>query len=230
MSIIVPVLNEAERIEACVRRLRTDFPDCELVVVDGGSTDGTAELAARHTRIVSTGCGRARQMNAGAGATSGQVLWFVHADCVVPADALPRMQVALADPTVVGGGLWIRFDQRSAGLEWLRVTSNLRARRLGLIFGDQAVFVRRAVFDGLGGFPDLPLMEDLEMSRMLRRRGRLVVLDTTVTASARRIVAHGPWRMTALMQWLKLLYLLGVDPEVIRRRYERGFRRRRGAG
>jgi hypothetical protein len=100
------------------------------------------------------------------------------------------------------------------------------------IFGDQAMFVRRDVFNSVGGFPELPLMEDLEMSRILRRRGRLVVLPTSVTASARRLVEQGPWRMTVLMQWLKVQYLLGANPERIRRRYEAGTsrgRRRRSA-
>lgn len=169
VSIVVPALDEAERIEGCLRRLRAAFPDCELLVVDGGSTDGTAERAARHARTITAGRGRARQMNAGAEVTSGDVLWFVHVDCLVPDTALAELRHALADPAVVAGGLRIRFDRATAGLTWLRVTSNLRARRLGLIFGDQALFVRRAVFDRLGGFPELPLMEDLEMS--LRRPG-----------------------------------------------------------
>ncbi|WP_219412526.1 TIGR04283 family arsenosugar biosynthesis glycosyltransferase [Pseudonocardia nigra] len=226
---MVPVLDEAAGIEACLLRLRTDFPECELVVVDGGSTDGTAALAARHARTVTAPRGRGRQLNAGAAATSGDVLWFVHADCVVPPAALGALRAALADPRVVGGGLRLAFDRRSPGLDWLRVTSNLRARRLHQVFGDQAMFVRRTVFDALGGFPELPLMEDFEMSRRLARRGRLAVLDVAVTASARRIAAHGPWRMIVLMQWLKLQYLLGVDPERIRRRYERGTRRGRRA-
>jgi rSAM/selenodomain-associated transferase 2 len=227
VSIVVPTLNEATRIDACLRRLRSDFPDCELVVVDGGSTDGTADIAARHAHIVSGVAGRAIQMNAGAAATTGDILWFIHADCWVPAEALQLLRRAVMDPGVVGGGLHLRFDQRGLGLDYLAASSNLRARRLHWIFGDQAMFVRRDVFDSVGGFPEIPLMEDLEMSRILRRRGRLVVLPTTVTASARRLVDQGPWRMTVLMQLLKLQYLLGIDPERIRRRYEAGTRRGR---
>jgi rSAM/selenodomain-associated transferase 2 len=227
VSIVVPTLNEATRIEPCLQRLRRDFPDCELVVVDGGSTDGTVDLAVRYARTLRSATGRATQMNAGAAVTSGDVLWFIHADCRVPADALELLRRALRDPGVVGGGLQLSFDQRSPGLDYLAASSNVRARRLNWIFGDQAMFVRREVFDAVGGFPQLPLMEDLEMSRILRRRGRLVMLPTTVTASARRLVAHGVWRMTVLMQLLKLQYLLGVDPERIRRRYEAGTRRGR---
>lgn len=230
VAIVVPVLNEAAGIEACLRRLRRDFPECDLVVVDGGSTDGTAMLAADYARVVSSPPGRGRQLNAGARATTGPVLWFVHSDCVLPPAALAAMQAELADPAVVGGGLRLAFDQSSAGLRWLAWSSNHRARRLGWIFGDQALFVRRTTFDALGGFPEIPLMEDLEFSRRLRRTGRLAVLPVACTASARRLVAHGPWRMTVLMQMLKVQYLLGVDPERIRRRYEAGTRRGRRRG
>jgi rSAM/selenodomain-associated transferase 2 len=229
VSIVVPTFNEVARIEPCLRRLRSDFPGCELVVVDGGSADGTDELAARHARTIRSAAGRATQMNAGAAVSSGDILWFIHADCTVPRCAVDLLRRALLDPDVVGGGLRLSFDQRSVGLNYLAASSNVRARRLGWIFGDQAMFVRRDVFDSVGGFPMLPLMEDLEMSRILRRRGRLVVLPTVVTASARRLVEQGVWRMTVLMQLLKLQYLLGVDPERIRRRYEAGTRRgRRG--
>ncbi|MGH3875135.1 MAG: TIGR04283 family arsenosugar biosynthesis glycosyltransferase [Pseudonocardiaceae bacterium] len=227
VSIVVPALNEAARIQDCLRRLRRDFPDCELLVVDGGSADATVDLAARHARTVRSAPGRATQMNTGARLTSGDILWFIHVDCQVPAEALALLQRALRDPGVVGGGLRLSFDQRTLGLDYLAVSSNQRARRLHWIFGDQAMFVRRDVFEALGGFPALPLMEDLEMSRILRRRGRLVVLPATVTASARRLIEQGPWRMTVLMQVLKLQYFLGADPERIRRRYEAGTRRGR---
>ena len=222
VSLVVPVLNEAPIIANALRRLRRDFPGCELIVVDGGSTDGTPELAAAHARVVTTAAGRARQMNEGARRTCGEVLWFVHADTVVDPDALAQIRVALTDPAVVGGGLTLRFDRRTPALEYLARASTLRARRLHHIFGDQALFVRRAIFDRLGGFPPLPLMEDLELSRRLHRTGRLVVLGATSTASSRRLTAHGTLRMIAFMQYLKVLYLTGVSPERIRLRYAAG--------
>ncbi|OII65582.1 hypothetical protein BJP40_01490 [Streptomyces sp. CC53] len=232
VSIIVPVLNEEATIHSAVSRLRRDFPDCELIVVDGGSTDATVELASLHATVVSSERGRARQMNEGARHATGDILWFVHADTAVDPDALDQIRAAFADPAVVGGGLTIRFDRRTPGLNYLAWTSNARARRLHHIFGDQAMFVRRTAFDTLGGFPDLAIMEDLEMSRRLHRHGRLRLLPATSTASSRRLVAHGTWRMIAFMQYLKLLYFAGVDPEAIRIRYTAGprlFGRRRTA-
>lgn len=223
VSIVVPVLNEAAVIESALRRLRRDFPTCELVVVDGGSSDGSARLAEPlATTVVPGRRGRAAQMNEGARHCTGDVLWFIHADTAVAPAALGQIHACLVDPRVVGGGLTLRFDAHSRGLDFLARASNVRARRLHQIFGDQAMFVRRTVFAELGGFPDLAIMEDLAMSRLLHRRGRLPVLPATCTASARRFTEHGVWPMIALMQYLKLLYVLGVDPERIRRRYAAG--------
>lgn len=225
----MPVRNEAASLEATLRAISGACPDCELVVVDGQSTDGSLAIARRWaSQVLIVPPGRARQLNAGAAAASGEVLWFVHADCQLPAGAAAQLRGALADPRVVGGGLRLSFDQRKAGLDWLAYTSNLRARYLHWVFGDQAMFVWRKAFDAVGGFPDLPLMEDLELSRRLARRGTMVLLPATVTASARRLAEH-PWRMNLFMQWLKLLYFAGVEPAAIRARYEAGPGRRRSA-
>jgi len=222
VAIVVPTLDEADRIVAALRRLRLDFPDCELVVVDGGSSDATATLAAGHARVLHSAPGRAVQMNAGASATSAPVLWFVHADCRIDPEALGQIRAALADPSVVGGGLSLRFDRRSLGLDYLAWSSTKRARHLHQVFGDQAMFVRRDAFERLGEFPEIAIMEDLELSRRLARRGRLVVLPATSTASSRRLVEHGTWSMIVFMQVLKACYFLGVAPEKIRRFYRAG--------
>lgn len=212
VSIIVPVLNEAERIGASLRRLSRDVPDAELIVVDGGSTDQTAHIAARHARVVAAPPGRGTQLNAGAAAASGQVLWFIHADTIVAPAAWDQLQEALRNPEVIGGGLTLRFDVHTPALDYLAWASNQRARRLGQIFGDQAMFVRRDAFTALGGFPDYPLMEDFELSRRMHRSGRQVLLPATATSSARRFQAHGTVRMIAFMQLIKALYLAGVSP------------------
>lgn len=222
VAIVMPVRNEAANVVDAVRRLARDFPDAEVVVVDGGSDDGTAELAAAHCRVLGSRPGRAVQMNAGAAATRSAVLWFVHADVEVDPGALGQLRHALRDERVVGGGLTLGFDARSRGLDYLAWSSTRRARHLHQVFGDQAMFVRRRVFDELGGFPDVAIMEDLELSRRLARLGRLAVLDATATASARRFAEHGTWSLIAYMQYLKLLYFAGVDPEVIAARYRGG--------
>ena len=222
VAIIVPVLNEAPGIESSLQRLRRTFPDCEIVVVDGGSTDETASLASPYARVLQSEPGRALQMNLGASVTSAPVLWFIHADTVIDPAALEQIQLALANPLVAGGGLSLRFDRKSFGLNYLAWSSNKRAKYLHWIFGDQAIFVRRSVFDALGGYPVLPIHEDLELSRRLHRSGRLVLLEATSTASARRFVEHGTWSMIAFMQYLKALYFLGVEPEKIRLRYVAG--------
>lgn len=222
VSIIVPVLNEATRIAATLHRCHRDFPDCEVVVVDGGSTDGTPDHVKPPARLVRSPRGRGRQLNTGAAHSSGEVLWIHHADLHVDPAALGQLRAALTDAGVVGGGLTLRFDLPTPSLKWVAATSNARARRLHWIFGDQAMFVRRCVFDALGGFPDLPLMEDLEMSRRLAATGRTVVLAAASTASARRFSQHGTLRMLAFMQWLKLLYFAGVDPATLARHYTAG--------
>lgn len=228
VSIIVPALNEAAIIAGILRRLHADFPGCELIMVDGGSTDGTADLAAPLAIVIAGRPGRARQMNTGAAHATGDVLWFVHADTHVGPAALEQLRAALADPQVVGGGYAIRFDRDTPALRFLARSSTWRAHRLHQVFGDQALFVRRSVFQTLGGFPDLPIMEDLEMSRRLYRAGRLVVLPAICTASARRFEAHGTIRTIAFMQYLKLLYFAGVDPARIAAGYARGPRFGRG--
>lgn len=222
VSIIVPVRDEAAIVAAALRRLRQVFPGCELIVVDGASSDGTAELAAPLATVIRSAPGRARQLNTGTAHATGDVLWFVHADTRVDPAALGQLRTALADPRVVGGGCALRFDRNTPALRLLGWSSTQRARRLHHVFGDQAMFVRRSVFDALGGFPDLPLMEDLELSRRLHRAGRLVVLPAACTASARRFEAHGTIRMIAFMQYLKLLYFTGVDPARIAARYAAG--------
>lgn len=222
VSIVVPVLDEAPRLPALLHRLHADFAGCEVVVVDGGSTDGSAGLVAPPARLVRSVRGRGRQLNAGAAAASGDVLWFHHADTHVDPAALGQLRDALADPGVVGGGCRLRFDRDSPALRYVAWTSNARARRLHWVFGDQAMFVRRGAFEALGGFPELPLMEDLELSRRLASVGRLAVLEAASTASARRFDEHGTWRLLVFMQWLKALYFAGVDPAEIARRYTAG--------
>ncbi|MFQ5894362.1 MAG: TIGR04283 family arsenosugar biosynthesis glycosyltransferase [Nitrospinota bacterium] len=219
ISIILPVLNEATTIEETLDALDGLEGEREVIVVDGGSADGTAELAAPRARVLRAPRGRARQMNAGARAARGEALLFLHSDTRLPPGALRLVAEALRDPACVGGGFRHRFDREGAYLRFTSRLANWRARFLGLFFGDQGQFARREVFEQVGGFPDVPLFEDWELSRKLRARGKLVLLPEAVLTSARRVERWGMGR--ALLTWYGLgcLYLLGVPPERLARFY-----------
>jgi len=223
LSVIVPTLNEAERVGVLVERLRADPGIREILVVDGGSVDGTAIVAreAGATAVVTAPAGRARQMNAGARLAVGDVLAFVHAD-VTPPTALSRhVRAALADPRAVGGA-FVTWTVDEGGDSWLGPLIHLadvRSRLTRLPYGDQVLFVRRHDFEAVGGFPDQPLMEDLAIALRLRARGRLARVPARVTVSGRRLV-RSPLRTTLIWNTFPLLYRLGVSPERLARLYQ----------
>jgi rSAM/selenodomain-associated transferase 2 len=222
ISVVVPTLNEAGSIRATLRALAPlRRAGHEVIVVDGGSDDGTRELAAPLAdRVLVAPAGRARQMNAGAGIARGDVLWFLHADTVPGKDAGETILGALA----ASGRDWGRFDVRLSGhhplLRIVERLMNLRSRLTGIATGDQGMFVRRARFEAAGGFPDIRLMEDIALSRRLRRNGRPVCLRERLKTSSRRWEARGVLRTIALMWRLRLAYFLGADPRRLARRYQ----------
>lgn len=219
VSIIVPVLNEANTIEEVLKYLTTTFPQCEIIVVDGGSTDNTIELAKSYARVVMSHRGRANQMNTGASVSVGDILWFIHADSYVDQSALMNIHSALRVDEVIGGGLSLCFAEISWPLRIIAKLSNVRARYLHWIFGDQSMFVRRVDFEAVGGFPDIPIMEDLEISLRLKRRGKLVILPALSKTSARRFLENGTWRTIGRMHVMKMQYFLGVHPNDLLRKY-----------
>jgi rSAM/selenodomain-associated transferase 2 len=211
LAIVIPVLNEAPRIAALLDALAPlRAQGVSVVVVDGGSSDGTlAACAGRADAVLQVPRGRARQMNAGARALGSGALLFLHADTALPADALGLITRAL------GHRAWGRFDVRIDGrsrlLPIVARLMNLRSRWSGIATGDQAIFMRRAAFEAVGGFPDQPLMEDIEISRRLRRaQGRPACLRAQVVTSGRRWDQRGAWRTIVLMWRLRLMYWLGV--------------------
>jgi rSAM/selenodomain-associated transferase 2 len=192
----------------------------EIIVVDGGSTDGTVACARAHAdTVIAAGRGRALQMNAGASIARGDVVLFLHADTHPPAGFDAAILHALEDPRAVGG----RFDVQlvpSSPLLWLTgELMNLRSRWSRIATGDQAIFARRDLFMELGGFPAIPLMEDIAFSRALKRAGTIACLRDRVVTSSRRWHANGVLRTVLRMWSLRLLYFVGVSPERLHRWY-----------
>ena len=218
LSIIIPALNEAEQIAATLASAAA--PGVEVTVVDGGSGDATVDLArAAGATVLTAGRGRARQMNAGAAAADGDALLFLHADTRLPAGFDAAVAAALADPAVVGGRFDVRLEPSTPWLDLVAALINRRSRWSRIGTGDQALFVRRAVFEAMGGFPDLPLMEDLAFSIALKRRGGIACLRQTVATSSRRWLRDGPLRTVLLMWWLRFLFWCGVPAERLKRHY-----------
>ena len=221
LSIVIPALDEAPNLSRLLPDLARGCPDAEVIVVDGGSRDGTADVVARHpgARLLASERGRARQMNAGARAAAGEVLLFLHADTWLPEGAAAAIEDALADTDVVGGRFDVRFDSARAIFSLIAWFMNTRSRLTGIATGDQAIFVRRETFEALGGYQDIPLMEDVELSRLLKRHGRLRALPLAVTTSARKWEREGALRTVLLMWALRLLYFCGVAPARLHRWY-----------
>lgn len=219
LSIVMPVLNEAAGIVAALDALAPlRSRGCEVIVVDGGSTDGTAERAAPLAdRVLTAPRGRAAQMNAGAAAAHGNVLLFLHADTCLPENAGNLVHDALAQSRRV----WGRFDVRFTGgaLPLIAAMMILRSRATGIVTGDQAMFVTRDAFARAGGFPDIALMEDIVLSGRLKRLSRPLCLAARVTTSPRRWQTNGPVRTVLLMWRLRLAFFLGADPQRLARAY-----------
>jgi rSAM/selenodomain-associated transferase 2 len=225
LSIIMPVLDEAANIETALAALAPyRARSVEIIVVDGGSSDGTAELARPLAdRVIAAARGRSLQMNAGAVLAQGDALLFLHADTRLPENA-DRL---LLDGLARSGRSWGHFNVRIDGGGLLRVvaaTMNLRSRLTGIATGDQAMFVARAAFESVGGFPPIALMEDVALSARLRRIGRPCALRARATTSARRWRTHGTLRTVLLMWRLRLRFFFGADPAKLARAYGYGER------
>ncbi|KAB7628381.1 TIGR04283 family arsenosugar biosynthesis glycosyltransferase [Alkalilimnicola sp. S0819] len=220
ISVVIPVLDEAAALPATLAALAPlRAAGHELIVADGGSEDGSrAANEPAVDRWLAAPRGRARQMNAGAAAARGELLWFVHADTRASAAASAQIQALRASP-----GLWGRFDVRIEGRSpWLPMVGwlmNRRSRLTGIATGDQGIFIGRALFERLGGFPDQPLMEDVALSRRLRAESPPLCLRGPLVTSGRRWDERGALRTIFLMWRLRLAYALGADPALLAKRY-----------
>jgi rSAM/selenodomain-associated transferase 2 len=218
ISIVMPTLDEELMIAETLAATRQVVGDTELIVVDGGSGDRTAELARPFAHVVSARRGRAVQMNAGAMLAHGEVLLFQHADTLMPPGALDMVRAALDDPQVIGGAFAIRFDE--PGWMYERMGRDTSRRSLsGSYTGDQCMFVRREAFWRMGGYPRLEIMEDVELSHIMRRLGPVKLIPAPVVTSARRHRACGLLNVLLLCWRIRLLYALGVSDATLKRMY-----------
>lgn len=212
ISIIIPTLNEAANIVALIDQTRSLGPS-EIIVVDGGSTDDTVALASGADKVLTSPPGRANQQNLGAENSQGDVLLFLHADCRLPPTALKVIAAAMQNKQMIGGCFAQRIDATGWRYRIIERGNGARVRWLGLAYGDQAIFVRRSIFEAVGAFPDLRLMEDVYLMKKLRGRGQFCLLPDRLTVSARRWQKHGVIRQTLRNWTLLTLAFCGVSPD-----------------
>jgi rSAM/selenodomain-associated transferase 2 len=220
ISIVMPVLNEAGTLRRTLSALTLSESE-ELIVVDGGSTDGAAEIAREFTPKTLAGPkGRARQMNLGAENAEGPILLFLHADCRPPRGAFDLIRGAMEDKAVSAGAFDLAIDHPSFRFRIIEVGANLRSRVTGVPYGDQGLFMRKSMFEHIGGFEDIPLMEDVEIAGRLRKEGKVVFLRPPMVTAPRRWLREGPV-FTTLRDWgIALAYsMFRVCPEKLAKYY-----------
>ncbi len=219
ISVIIPALNEAHTIEFSLRSLLSCQENIEVIVADGGSSDRTTDIVRKFSKVkqVNSAKGRGRQMNEGAMAARGDTLLFLHADTHLPPYAFATIQEVMKDPRVAGGCFWLSFDCRNFALRIYSMLS--RINHILFTYGDQGLFLRRDAFGEMGGFKDIPIMEDVEIQKRLRRVGRFVKIRYPVVTSARRFVKYGSIKQEALNVALVFLYHLGASSSFLKRFY-----------
>lgn len=220
ISVIMPVLNEAKKLRNTLNRLYLSENE-ELIIVDGGSVDGTVSIAREFTdKVFTAKKGRARVMNFGAQKARGDILLFLHADCTLPDNAFTVIREVLGNNNIAAGAFTLRIDSPKTGFRVIEIFSNLRAKLTSLIYGDQGMFLRKEIFSRIGGFADIPLMEDIEISRRLSKIGKIIFVKQPVTASSRRWLEEGIV-YTTLRDWTNVFSytFLKVPPDKLTRYY-----------
>lgn len=220
LSIVVPVLNEAPLLGDFLRQVRTAGPEAEIIVVDGGSADDTKPIAESLADVVlSAPPRRGRQMNAGAAIARGEIVWFLHADLRLPLSAVADINNVMADARIIGGCFRLRFPRQPLIYRVSDSLGNIGVDIFGFALGDHAIFCRRVAFEHIGGYSDVPILEDAELYRALGRAGRMVQLRPHVGCSPRAYEKHGPCRTTAVYFLILLLYVLRVPIATLHRIY-----------
>ena len=218
ISIIIPILNEAKILDKTLSQLQLELGHHELIIVDGGSSDDSTRIAEKYGEVITSARGRAKQLNAGAAAATGDILLFLHADIWLEPEALVAVETALSSG-YIGGGFRQKIDGKRILYRMIEIAGNIRGKYLKVFYGDSGIFVARTDFEKIGGFPDLPILEEMEFSKSLRKLGKTTLIVPHIHLSARRWEAKGIIR-TTLNNWLiTLLYFIGVSPEKLAKLY-----------
>lgn len=221
LSVIIPTLNEVVRLPKLLEQLVLEIPRPEVIVVDGGSMDGTVNTAKIWAdQVFETMPGRGQQLNIGAKAAKGEILWFLHADSTPPARSVAQiLEVMHNRPELLGGAFRLKFDRSTFTLRAIAWGANVRSRWLSMPWGDQGLFVRKAVFLELGGFPDWPIMEDFAFQRLLARHGKTYLMKDKLTTSARRYEKLGTMRAMAMNFNTLWWHYRGKSPEALQKKF-----------
>jgi len=219
ISVIIPTLNEADNISRLIPFLKSLDNALEIIVVDGGSTDGTPDRIGDGALLIRSPRGRAIQMNLGARQANGEILWFLHADCMPHPHSITAIREALRNQHIVGGAFEYQLDHEGRFYRLTEFFSNRKNHRLKLLYGDMGIFIRKRIFWEIGGYPEIPLMEDMALCTAMKKHGEIVILPYRILTSARRWVEEGPLKNMVRNWILQIAYKLGASPVTLARWY-----------
>lgn len=219
ISVIIPILNEAKILDKSLSKLQPELKEHELIIVDGGSADGSIEIAERYGKVVASEIGRAKQLNAGAAVAAGDILVFLHADVWLESGALFSVSETISSG-FVGGGFLQKIDGSSILYRLLEITADMRGKYQKIFYGDSGIFISKKDFQSIGGFPDVPIMEEVEFSKKMRKLGKTRMVKPRIHISARRWETKGIIRTTVTNWFITLLYNCGYSLDRLAKLYQ----------
>lgn len=219
ISVIIPVLNEDKILDKTLRNLQSELIGHELIIVDGGSSDNSVEIAKKYGTVISSGKGRAKQLNAGAEKANGKILIFLHADVWLEKGAIFEVERAITFG-FVGGGFLQKIDGKNLLYRIIERSADIRGKYMKIFYGDSGIFITRDGFQKIGGFPDVPIMEEIEFSRAMHKLGRTLMVSPRIHISARRWETGGIIRTTLINWFITMLYILGFSTDKLAQLYK----------